>query len=149
MKRRAERITALKILYALEFNSTGIEEQIDLYKTNIQEDVSEFTTDIIRTTTKNRNELDELIKSQLHNWDFSRVSVIDKVLLRMALTELKYFPDVPAEVTLNEVIEISKDFSTERSGKFINGILDAILKKINPNYEKKNLKKKADQEKKK
>ena len=149
MKRRAERITALKILYALEFNPTGIEEQIDLYKTNIQEEVSEFAIDIIKTTIKNRDELDELIKSQLHNWDFNRVSVIDKVLLRMALTELKYFPDVPAEATLNEVIEISKDFSTERSGKFINGILDAILKKINPNHEKNKLKKKADQEKKK
>ncbi|MBN1408005.1 MAG: transcription antitermination factor NusB [Calditrichaceae bacterium] len=148
MKRRNERITALKILYALEFNPMSIEEQIDLYKTNIQEDVSEFATDIIRTTIKNKDELDELIKSQLHNWDFSRVGVIDKVLLRMALTELKYFPDIPVEVALNEVIEISKDFSTERSGKFINGILDAILKKIQPNYEKKNVKKKADQEKK-
>ena len=146
MKRRVERITALKILYALEFNPTGIEEQIDLYKINIQEDVSEFALDIIRTTTENKNELDELIKSQLHNWDFERISIIDKVLLRMALTELKYFPDVPAEVTLNEVIEISKDFSTERSGKFINGVLDAILKKIHPGYEKKNLKKKTDQE---
>ena len=91
MKRRVERITALKILYALEFNPTGIEEQIDLYKTNIQEEVSEFAIDIIKTTIKNRDELDELIKSQLHNWDFNRVSVIDKVLLRMALTELKYF----------------------------------------------------------
>ena len=149
MKRRAERVTALKILYALEFNPTGVEEQIDLYTTNFQEDVSEFATDIIRTTIENKNELDELIKLQLHNWDFGRVSIIDKVLLRMALTELKYFPDVPAEVTLNEVIEISKDFSTERSGKFINGILDAILKKIHPNFEKKNMKKKADQEKKK
>jgi N utilization substance protein B len=149
MKRRAERITALKILYALEFNPTSVEEQIDLYKANIQEDVSEFATDIIKTTIKNKEELDELIKSQLHNWDFNRVGSIDKVLLRMALTELKYFPDVPAEVTLNEVIEISKDFSTERSGKFINGILDAILKKINPKHEKKNLKKKTDQEKKK
>lgn len=146
MKRRAERITALKILYAMEFNPTGIDEQIDLYKINFQENVSEFALDIVRTTAENKTELDDLIKSHLHNWDFGRIGIIDKVLLRMALTELKYFPDIPAEVTLNEVIEISKEFSTERSGKFINGVLDAILKKIHPSYKKMNLKKKTDQE---
>lgn len=147
MKRRAERELALKILYALEFNPTTYQEQIDLYSQNFNEEVSVFATDIIRTTTDNKDELDELIKSQLHNWDFKRVSVIDKVLLRMALSELIYFIDVPAEVTLNEVIEISKTFSTERSGKFINGILDAILKKIQAGDLKKNMETKADREK--
>lgn len=130
MKRRAEREIALKILYALEFNPITIEEQIDLYNQNNKDKVSDFAIEIIRTVNDNKNELDELIKTQLHNWDFERVSIIDKLLLRMALTELKYFIEVPAEVTLNEVIEISKTYSTERSGKFINGILDAILKKI-------------------
>lgn len=130
MKRRAEREIALKILYALEFNPITIEEQIDLYNQNNKDKVSDFAIEIIRTVNDNKNELDELIKTQLHNWDFERVSIIDKLLLRMALTELKYFIEVPAEVTLNEAIEISKTYSTERSGKFINGILDAILKKI-------------------
>lgn len=130
MKRRAEREIALKILYALEFNPITIEEQIDLYNQNNKDKVSDFAIEIIRTVNDNKNELDELIKTQLHNWDFERVSIIDKLLLRMALTELKYFIEVPAEVTLNEVIDISKTYSTERSGKFINGILDAILKKI-------------------
>ena len=146
MKRRAEREIALKILYALEFNPIGFETQIDLYNQNNKEAVSEFATDIIRTVTENEEELDELIKTQLHNWDFERVSIIDKLLLRMALTELKYFVEVPAEVTLNEAIEISKTYSTERSGKFINGILDAILKKIRTGDVKQKMK--ADQEKK-
>ena len=148
MKRRLEREIALKILYALEFNPTTIEEQIDLYNKNFKENVSEFAVDIIRNATENSEELDELIKTQLHNWDFERVSIIDKLLLRMALTELKYFVDVPAEVTLNEVIEISKTYSTERSGKFINGILDAILKKIRTEKVKRDKKQKAEQEKK-
>jgi N utilization substance protein B len=148
MKRRLEREIALKILYALEFNPTTIEEQIDLYNKNFKENVSEFAVDIIRNATENSEELDELIKTQLHNWDFERVSIIDKLLLRMALTELKYFVDVPAEVTLNEVIEISKTYSTERSGKFINGILDAILKKLRTEKVKRDKKKKAEQEKK-
>ena len=148
MKRRAEREIALKILYALEFNPIGFEAQIDLYNQNNKEAVSEFAIEIIRTVTENEEELDELIKTQLHNWDFERVSIIDKILLRMALTELKYFIEVPAEVTLNEAIEISKTYSTERSGKFINGILDAILKKIRAGDVKQKKKKKADQGKK-
>ena len=67
---------------------------------------------------------------QLKNWDFDRVAMIDKILLRMAVAEFLYFESIPPEATLNEMIEISKDFSTERSGKFINGILDAILKNL-------------------
>ncbi|MEJ2054075.1 MAG: transcription antitermination factor NusB [Calditrichaceae bacterium] len=128
MKRRAERETALKILYALEINPSEAYEQIDLYKQNFAEEVTNFSVDIIRIAMQKKEELDNLIKSRLQNWDFDRVAVIDKILLRIALTELLFFPDVPAEVTLNEVIEISKTYSTERSGKFINGILDAILK---------------------
>ena len=142
MKRRIERELALKILYALELNPTTLEQQIDLYNQNFKESVSEFAADIIRTATEHKEELDRLIKSQLHNWDFERVGIIDKLLLRMALTELIYFIDVPAEVTLNEVIEISKTYSTERSGKFINGILDAILKKIRVGDVKQNKKRK-------
>lgn len=130
MKRRDEREIALKILYALELNPSTTQEQVDLYKENFDINVTDFSANIINTATEKKDELDVLIKSQLHNWDFNRVAVIDKLLLRMALTELLYFSDVPAEVTLNEVIEISKTYSTERSGKFINGILDAILKKI-------------------
>jgi len=149
MKRRAERETALKILYALEINPSPVSEQIDLYKENFLEEITGFSTDIIRITSDRKDELDELIKSKLQNWDFERVAVIDKVLLRMALAELIFFADVPAEVTLNEVIEISKTYSTERSGKFINGILDAILKKIRTGEIKLEMINKAAQEKKK
>lgn len=56
-----------------------------------------------------------------------RIALIDKILLRMAICELLYFPDIPPKVSINEAIEIAKEFSTAGSGKFINGILDAIL----------------------
>jgi transcription antitermination protein NusB len=149
MKRRAERETALKILYALEINPSEAYEQIDLYKQNFAEEVTNFSVDIIRIAMQKKEELDNLIKSRLQNWDFDRVAVIDKILLRIALTELLFFPDVPAEVTLNEVIEISKTYSTERSGKFINGILDAILKKIRDGSLKTDLLNKEEEESKK
>ena len=130
MKRRDERELALKILYALEFNAISVEEQIDKLDPDLKQNASEFALKIIKVGSEKKDELDSLITAQLFNWDFSRVAIIDKILLRMALAELLHFNDVPAEVTLNEVIEISKIYSTERSGKFINGILDAILKKF-------------------
>jgi len=130
MKRRDERELALKILYALEYNSISVEDLIDELDPELKKNASDFALKIINVGREKKEELDDLIKAQLFNWDFSRVAIIDKILLRMALAELLHFNDVPAEVTLNEVIEISKIYSTERSGKFINGILDAILKKI-------------------
>ena len=57
----------------------------------------------------------------------NRIALIDRMLLRMAICELLYFPDIPPKVSINEAIEIAKEFSTAGSGKFINGILDAIL----------------------
>lgn len=129
MKRRKEREFALQILYALEYNDVSFSEQIELLDKQYQFQNTEFARQLIKLVVENKDELDELIKTQLHNWDFTRVAVIDRILLRMALVEFGYFPDVPAEVTLNEVIEISKEFSTDQSGKFLNGILDAILKK--------------------
>ncbi len=95
-----------------------------------KESVSEFSLKLIEECSRRKEELDSLIKPYLKNWEFSRVAMIDKILLRMAVAEFLYFELVPPEATMNEVIEISKDFSTERSGKFINGILDSILKKL-------------------
>jgi N utilization substance protein B len=59
-----------------------------------------------------------------------RIALIDKLLLQIGITELMYFPEIPPKVSINEVIEIAKDYSTSNSGKFINGILDAILSEL-------------------
>ncbi len=72
----------------------------------------------------------ELIEPTLKNWDVERVAVIDMVLLKMALCELMNFPTIPTKVTLNEFVEISKQYSTEKSKDFINGILDRLMKKL-------------------
>ena len=63
----------------------------------------------------------------MDNWDLSRIALIDRILLRMGICEILFFPDIPPKVSINESIEIAKDYSTSSSGKFINGILDAIL----------------------
>lgn len=130
MKRRKEREFALQTLYALEFNTDSIAELLEHFSDQQKKYASSFALDLIRECTDRRDELDDYITPQLKNWEYGRVAVIDKVLLRMAVAEFMYFESVPPEATLNEMIEISKKFSTERSGKFINGIMDAILKKL-------------------
>ncbi len=130
MKRRAERQFALQSLYSLEYNNIQVPELLERLDEPNKKSASEFSLKLIEECSQRKDELDTLIKPYLKNWEFSRIAVIDKILLRMAVAEFLYFELVPPEATMNEVIEISKDFSTERSGKFINGVLDSILKKL-------------------
>jgi len=90
------------------------------------EDDSAYVKDLFKITVREDDYLESLLKGKLHNWDIERVAMTDKVLLKMALTELIYFPSIPTKVTINEFIEISKTFSTPKSKKFVNGILDGL-----------------------
>jgi N utilization substance protein B len=72
----------------------------------------------------------QLIAERATNWEFDRIATMDKLLLRMAVTELLLFPSIPVKVTLNEYIELSKIFSTPRSRIFINGVLDKMIEQL-------------------
>jgi len=76
---------------------------------------------------KNKEVLDEHIRIKSENWEFSRIAILDRLILRIAICEFVYFEDIPAKVSISEAIEIAKKFSTKDSGAFVNGILDAIL----------------------
>ena len=73
---------------------------------------------------------DEMIKPKLQNWELDRVSLIDKILMKMALTEFIHIPTVPTKVSINEYLDISKLYSTPRSREFINGILDKLMNEM-------------------
>lgn len=74
--------------------------------------------------------IDTEIKNNLENWDFGRISIIDKIILRMGIVELMFFPEIPPKVTINEAIELGKKYSTEKSNIFINGILNKLKEEI-------------------
>lgn len=76
---------------------------------------------------------DEMISSRAKGWRLERMPMIDRAVLRLALHELREFPDVPTAVVMNEAIELAKRFSTEDSGRFVNGILSALLESVRPN----------------
>lgn len=94
------------------------------------ETVREFGEQLLRKTCQEDQTLLEHIEPTLKNWDADRVATLDMIMLKMALCELLFFPTIPTKVTLNEFVEISKVYSTEKSKDFINGILDRLMKKL-------------------
>ncbi len=90
----------------------------------------DFGETMLRTVCLKNDEFLQIIEPTLQNWDAERVAVIDMILLKMALCELINFPTIPSKVTLNEFVEISKQYSTEKSKEFINGILDRLMKTL-------------------
>lgn len=90
-----------------------------------------FASKLLRDSLKNLESTEEKIKERLENWDISRVSTMDKVILVLAITELDNFPFTPLKIIVNEYIEIAKTFSTNKSNIFVNGVLDKYSRDIN------------------
>lgn len=127
-KRRFIREKVLQILYAYELNNQSLTETMNLILKDVKDKKErEFAELLASRVITNVLEIDKKITLFVDNWEMSRVALIDKLLLRIGLCEILYFPDIPPKVSINETIEIAKIFSTVGSGKFINGILDAIL----------------------
>ncbi len=86
----------------------------------------EFARVLLKNTCLFKSQFDELIEKNLQKWELQRIAFLDRVILHLALCEMTQFPELPVRVTINEYIEIAKGYSTEKSGTFINGILDKI-----------------------
>ena len=107
------------------------EESHTLIKTIKDDEDRDFAKKLLRDSIQHWDESEEKLKQKLINWELERVSLIDKIIMIAAITELDYFPLTPTKVLLNEYIEISKVFSTEKSNVFVNGILDKYTKELN------------------
>jgi N utilization substance protein B len=89
-----------------------------------------FADQLIHGVLQHKDECDKTIAKYLKNWDFNRINLIDRNILRLAIYEMLYRDDIPPVVSINEAIEIAKKYSTEESGKFVNGILDRVKEDI-------------------
>ncbi|MDT3739381.1 MAG: transcription antitermination factor NusB [Candidatus Kapabacteria bacterium] len=87
----------------------------------------QFASKLLSSTIKTAPLIDEKMKTTSSNWDLDRITLIDLILIQMACTEFVNFEDIPPKVSINEAIDIAKKYSTDKSGNFINGILDAML----------------------
>ncbi len=123
----------MQVLYAYEISQGPIEmllETIAGEELNAVEEDYLFAQGLVYAVLKHRAEADKLITDKSTHWSFDRIAVLDRVLLRMGITEFLYFPEIPAKVSINECVEIAKRYSTDQSGRFINGLLDSILTEL-------------------
>jgi len=90
-----------------------------------------FARTLLTTVIEKKEHALELIKPKLKNWDAERIAQLDMILMQMGVCELLYFETIPTKVTINEYIDLAKDYSTPQSGQFVNGILDNIHKELN------------------
>jgi N utilization substance protein B len=130
MGRRLARELAMKILYRYEEGDADspmtMTRFLDGKKYNDADKV--FCRTLVETTISNLREIDREITRVLKNWSYDRISVIDKTILRMGTCEVLFLEDIPAQVSINEAIEIGKKYGGTDSGRFINGVLDAVKK---------------------
>jgi len=102
-------------------------EPVELPPPNVDEAaVRVFADPLIKGTLEHRDESDELIKKHAKNWELHRIAAVDRNILRLAIYEMLHRDDIPPVVSINEAVDIAKKFSTQDSGKFVNGILDKV-----------------------
>lgn len=123
MKRTDARELAFKTIYSKFFNNDS-ETDIE----NADKDGLEFVSKILKAFASNYSEINDLISTNLKGYTIERLYKIDLAILILAIIEIKYVKETPKEVVINEAVELAKKFSTEKSPRFINGVLADILK---------------------
>ena len=129
-KRRLAREYALQTLYFTDTGKLNAEDSclfVNSFYENLDEDTFTFCKDLVTGTNDNTKEIDDIITAKAKNWSVERMSAVDRAILRMATYEIVFSADkAPVPAIIDEAIELAKKYSTENSGKFINGLLDQI-----------------------
>jgi len=129
--RRQTREKILQVLYAQEMTKDPIEKiKLDLLTEIEDKDSNMFADKLIKNVLDNKYRFDALIKSSVSNWDIDRIALLDFIIIKMCLCEFLFFDEIPPKVSINEAIDLAKEYSTRNSGKFVNGILDSLLGKL-------------------
>ncbi|MGV8073424.1 MAG: transcription antitermination factor NusB [Syntrophobacteraceae bacterium] len=131
-RRRHARETALQILYQIDMTDIPHEQAFDLFYEHfdVPAFVRPFSEQLVQGVAQHKSEIDGMIVSASQHWRINRMSIIDRNVLRIALFEMLYCPDIPLKVSLNEAVDLGKTFGSEESGSFINGILDHLLPEL-------------------
>lgn len=128
-QRHKARCAVLDLLYSVEVGGKeNIERNLkycaSLHKLNA--DGYAFAEKLFRVIYENIDSINSILEKFIRNWDIDRLAIVDKNILRLGIGEFKYFPDIPAKVTIDEAIELAKKYGSADSGRFVNGILDAV-----------------------
>lgn len=134
--RRKGRILAFQALYSWEATKPPVSQLLDFQwldaekRDSLDESVAVFSRHLVSGTIESIEAVDSLIKKHLKNWDFSRLNRVDLAILRMSVFSLLHQDDVPASIVIDEAVDISKEFGSDDSYRFVNGVLDAVRKSL-------------------
>ncbi|EFI42053.1 MULTISPECIES: transcription antitermination factor NusB [Peptoniphilus] len=132
MSRKKARIGQMQVLYQMDitddFSSDGLNTFLENFE--FSEEEKDYINSTIPEIIKNLENIDQTIQSHLEGWSLNRLAKVDKEVLRIAIYEILYRDDIPEEVSINEAVEISKQFGSSESSKFINGILGSIYRSM-------------------
>jgi N utilization substance protein B len=131
-KRRTSRENALQVLFELEFNDVQLERVLDGYWNSKKSDgqVQEYADWLVRGIVARKDEIDTLIQGNSKHWRISRMAFVDRNILRIAVFELLEEKLIAPAIVINEAIEIAKRYSSDEAAVFVNGVLDAVRKKL-------------------
>jgi len=131
-RRTKARELVLKFLYQIDITKDKWQEAIiDFWQErDVEEDIKQFANLLIEGTFKQLDYIDSVIANSAENWEFKRMAIVDRNIMRMACFEMLFRPDIPPKVSINEAINLAKKYGDVESGKFVNGILDRIKRDI-------------------
>jgi len=132
--RRNAREAVLEALYCYEIRGDD-QDLAEIFKYcaenhELDKKSAEFGSRMLKKIIEKLDELDRAISAHTENWDFSRLAIIDKNILRLGLAEIYYFQDIPKKVSIDEAIELAKAYGSADSGRFVNGVLDSLGKDV-------------------
>ncbi|MCL5047077.1 MAG: transcription antitermination factor NusB [Actinobacteria bacterium] len=132
MGRRTAREAALKVLFQVDVGKNDPEEALrsTIQEDGLQEREAGFAGDLVRGALSHLGEIDAMIAPLAVDWTLNRMANVDRNVLRLAVYEILYLDDIPASVSINEAVDLAKTYSTSESGKFVNGILGNIARRI-------------------
>lgn len=132
MKRRLARELVLKILFQIDL--CKVDTALALETVLEEEDntwIKEFVRSLVKGTEEHQERIDQLLEEYSTDWKLDRMAVVDRNLLRLAVYEILYMPDIPSAVSINEAVELAKIYGSDESAKFVNGILGNLVRQIN------------------
>ncbi len=130
MNRHNARIGLVRCIYALDFNPGISQMSSVLDDLKLDTKAFDYIENSIYDIKSKLAEIDEMIKPHLNKWTIDRLTKVDLAILRVAVYELKFCDDIPAGASINEAVDIAKEYSTEASGKYVNGVLSSVLKSL-------------------
>ncbi|MEQ8197924.1 MAG: transcription antitermination factor NusB [Clostridiaceae bacterium] len=132
MNRKKSRKVAMELCYSMEISKETPEEIYESFIDNYEGDISQldkvYILELLNLIKTHKDEIDEKIQPHLRGWKLERISKVNLSILRIATAEMLYIEEIPDKVSINEALELTKEYSDEKSVSFINGVLDSINK---------------------